>query len=228
MLNSRYNVTRFVLKLFLFLVAVVLASVGAIWGGALLSPSCSSVTQGQTRFDVAVVLGSGVEPDGTLLQPALGRIAGGVKLWQSGIVDSLHFTGAGEFYDDRSTAGVMAAWAVNQGVPQAVITLEEASKSTLQNALYSGPMLQDKPSKIIVTEGFHVTRAWMSFLLMGTPPRTICHAVRFREVGPHWRGPGDMLRREILALWFNLGRGMIWILATTAGAERTLVDTWLN
>lgn len=223
----RYRWIRVFLTLCLAMVALVLVSVGAIWGGAMLSPPCK-LAEGQARYDVAVVLGSGVGRDGTLLQPARGRIEAGVALWRAGVVDGLHFTGAGAFDDDRSTAGEMAAYAVQLGVPQGQITLEEASMSTLQNALYSKPLLQDMPSRIVVTEGFHVTRSWMSFLLMGMPPKAICHSVRFRVGGPRWRGPGKMLRREVLALWYNLGRGMLWHGAMFVGADRTNVDTLLN
>ena len=224
----RYKGVRVIVVLCLAAVAFVLASVGLIWGGAMLSPSCSKLAEGQGRYDVAIVLGSGVERDGTLLQPARGRIAAGVALLEAGVVDSLHFTGAGAFEDGRSTAGEMAAWAIQQGVPSAAITLEESSMSTLQNALYSRPMLQDMPSQVVVTEGFHVARSWMSFLLMGMPPKAICHSVRFRVGGPRWRGPGPMLRREVLALWFNLGRGMLWHGAVIVGADRGAVDPWLN
>jgi vancomycin permeability regulator SanA len=74
--------------------------------------------------------------------------------------------GAGERV---SKAEGMKEIALDEGVPPNAILLEERSGSTLQNALFSRQALGgDVPGHVvIVTDRFHIPRAWASFRWAG-------------------------------------------------------------
>ena len=96
--------------------------------------------------------------------------------------------------------------AISLGVPASAATAESASQSTLQNALMSREVLGPRAGQgvILVTDGFHLARAWASFRWAGYRPAHLAASSAFgRQSAP------DQLRRvarEALAWWFNLAR----------------------
>ena len=161
------------------------------------------------KADVIVVLGAGMSADGTLHRETVARVTTGVDLFQRGQAPAIHFTGGRAVPDGPSAGAQMARLAISQGIPAGVISVEERSLSTLQNALFSRPMLADAQSVILVTEAFHLPRAAASFRWMGYDRITTAHAGRFRR-----NADGaisiTMIGREALAIWFNLGRAILW------------------
>ena len=100
----------------------------------------------------------------------------------------------------------MRELAVSLGVPAAATSVESLSQSTLQNALFSRPVLgplADAPV-MLVTDGFHLARAWASFRWAGYGPVRLAAASAFGDqpTAPADRWPA----REALAWWFNLAR----------------------
>lgn len=208
--------------------SAVMASSAAILGGAHLSPPCERVALSDASFDVAVVLGAGMHADGRLHRSTRGRVEAGVALYLAGRTPRLYMTGGALPSDGPSAGGQMAAYAEQLGVPTEDIGRETRSLSTLQNALFSKPDLGDETSLILVTEGFHITRSWLSFGWAGIAPDAACHSARFRENPGQGRNGAYMLGRELLAFWFNLARAPLWSLATALGVSRETADPWLN
>lgn len=161
--------------------------------------------------DVIVCLGAGMDPDGTLHPSAIARVETCAALYLAGTAPDVHFTGGRGRLGGPSAGAQMSALAQTLGVPPEAISIEEASQSTLQNALLSQPMLADAQSIRLVTEGFHLPRSYASFALMGdhTVHLTMSEPVRLTPQGRwNWR----VLLRETLAIWFNIGRYGVWLI----------------
>jgi uncharacterized SAM-binding protein YcdF (DUF218 family) len=167
-----------------------------------------------------IVLGAGVENDGTLDPQSLSRIETGVELYRAGLAPRLHLTG-GNIDDGPPIAEAMRLFALAHGVPEAAISVETNSKSTLQNALFSAQMLDGIPAgAILVTSAYHLPRAWASFRRAGAVDPVLVPAH-----GPDTRPPRDRaasLARETLAWWFNLARVGLWHVATLAGVPESI------
>ena len=147
--------------------------------------------------------------DGTLGRASVERVIKGVALYNSKAAPRIHFTGGPARPDGPSAGNQMAALARELGVPDTAITTENRSLSTLQNALFSKPMLEDSRSVILVSEAFHLPRSKASFWWMGYDNIQVAHSARFRRTN---KGQISlrMLGRETLAVWFNLGRAGLW------------------
>lgn len=175
--------------------------------------------------DVIVCLGAGMSADGTLHGPAIKRVETCAELYAKGIAPRVHFTGGRRVPDGPAAGDQMAKLAISLGVPDGAISRENESLSTLQNALFSQPMLADADTILIVTEAFHLPRSVTSFRLLGPQSATMymSEPVRLRDDGsPDWR----MLRREVTAIWFNGLRLGAWWLGGIFNIEGR--DGWLD
>ena len=201
----------------------------ARWAIALYAATFVAVVVQTARFenapygtlppvDTIVCLGAGMDPDGTLNRAAIKRVETCVELFRAGADRSVHFTGGRAAPVGPSAGAQMAALAQELGLPRSVISIEEASHSTLQNALFSQPMLADARSIRIVTEAFHLPRAYASFALMGAHDIhiTMSEPVRQRpDGGWNW----SVLAREALAIWFNALRYLVWLASGVVALE---------
>ncbi|WP_411890535.1 YdcF family protein [Yoonia sp. SDW83-1] len=156
-----------------------------------------------------VVIGAGMSANGTLHRESLARVDKGVALFAANLAPRIHFSGGRAAPDGPSAGAQMVRHAMAQGIPAAAISIEERSLSTLQNALFSKPMLADAQSILLVTEAFHLPRAKASFWWMGYDNILTAHAGRFRRA-PDNTISLTMIGRETLAIWFNLGRAILW------------------
>jgi uncharacterized SAM-binding protein YcdF (DUF218 family) len=168
---------------------------------------------------VIVVLGGGMEDDGTLGGDTAGRTRAGIWLFQAGLAPRIHFTG-GVPEDGVPGAGdQMRELAVELGVPPAAASAENHSRSTLQNALMSrdvlGPLAEEPI--ILVSDGYHLARSWLSFRWAGYRPVALSAASAFGD-----QPAADQARRvlrEALAWWFNLARIAVWHVAELVGVS---------
>ncbi len=211
---------RAIRRIFAVCVMIYLMTVLVVAGFAVaLGPRGA---EGLQPTDVIVVLGAGMDADGTLHPSSERRVDLGVALWQAGLAPALHFTGGMGRPGGPSAGGQMAARAMAQGVPEAAITTEGRSLSTLQNALFSQPMLAEARSLRLVTEGFHLPRAWASFAWVGDQTLYLSASTGFR--------PGSSVRmvlREAAAIWFNLARALVYGLAGALGVAGDTRADWL-
>ena len=168
------------------------------------------------NVDFIVCLGGGALDDGSLLYSSVVRAETCADLYLQGVSPTVLMTGANANGNFPSVAQAMAAVAMTRGVPSDAILLEEDSQSTLQNALFSKPLLQDADSLLLVTHGYHLHRSKLSFQAIGP------WEIALWSAGPFDRKPDGSiswkaLHRETLAIWFNLARFGVWWLGTRAG-----------
>lgn len=112
-----------------------------------------------------VVLGGAAELDGAMTAETAQRLARGLELYESGKAPLIVVSGGGE----PPVALAMAEAALAAGVPAAAILAEAGSRSTLQNALFTGDFAEidkDAPT-LVVTQRYHLPRAWASFRWAG-------------------------------------------------------------
>lgn len=88
-----------------------------------------------------------------------------IDLYQNGWAPKLIFSGAAQDKSGPSNAAVMRTQAIEQGVPESVITIEDQSETTKENAENTKDILQDEAIKtaIVVTSSYHMKRTILEF-----------------------------------------------------------------
>lgn len=121
-------------------------------------------------FDVAIVLGAAVNPDGTPSKALLRRTQHAIALYRKGIVSRLLLSG-GAVRAARAEALLMRDVALAAGLPEAAVVVETQSRSTLENALFCRPILEEAGWRriLVVTDGYHLRRALYTFGRLGMP-----------------------------------------------------------
>lgn len=186
----------------LLLLTAAAISAHALWLDSLAGPPPPAET--------IVVLGGGVLGDGSPGPDTLRRTRQGIALWQAGAAPRILFTGGHRNPDLPGLADGMAVVALEAGLPESAISRENVSRSTLQNALFSADALPPGEAApiILVSDGYHLARAWVSFRWAGFEPVGLSAASAFGGGDPRdkvWR-----VGRETLAWWFNAGRLALW------------------
>lgn len=114
--------------------------------------------------DVIVVLGAGIRRDGRAGWALTRRAVQGATLWKQGVADTVLCTGAQAEGYPRSEASVCREILLREGVDPSAILLEESSRSTEENAIYSQYILEDfgYESVVLVSDSYHILRAeWL-------------------------------------------------------------------
>lgn len=111
--------------------------------------------------DVIVVLGSGLRRDGSAGDALARRSIWAARLWVEGYAPYVLCTGGISEHQERSEAAACREILISRGVDADVIFLEEASRSTEENTLYSLPIFEANgwQSAVVVTDAFHALRA---------------------------------------------------------------------
>nr|WP_246413762.1 YdcF family protein [Rubricella aquisinus] len=155
-----------------------------------------------------VVLSAGLRPDGTIDAESGSRARYAAALFRQGAAPQVIVTGGTSRGHPLSTAQRMADVMVAEGVPVDAITVEGASLSTLQNALFSKPLAGGRRI-LLVTEGTHMARSVLTFRWAGydiaataasPPPQGWSLLKRLTREGAAW---GFNIAR--MALWYALG-----------------------
>ena len=108
------------------------------------------------HFDLILVLGCAVRPDGTPSHMLEDRIKTGVSLYRAGLADGILMSGdRSEGYDE---VGTMERVAEEFGVPKEVITIDPEGYSTYESMVN---LLKAHKGKrvLIVTQKYHLYRA---------------------------------------------------------------------
>ncbi len=114
------------------------------------------------RWDVVVVLGAALGPEGDLGPALAERVLAGVEAWRDGRAPLLMMTGALE-------AEKMKRRAVKLGVPAAQILVEPTARTTRENALRCAALLRQHGlgRALVVTQAYHRPRAVAAFRRAG-------------------------------------------------------------
>lgn len=87
------------------------------------------------------------------------RIARYVRLYAAGLAPVVVFSD-GEYRLNCPSSGMqMALYAISIGLPEQAAIVQDFAQSTLQNALFSLPLVPDGQRFFIVTEAFHLPRS---------------------------------------------------------------------
>lgn len=102
-----------------------------------------------------------------------------IKLYKNGWSDKLIFSGAASDKDSPSNALVMKKIALEAGVPDSAIQIDELAETTKQNAQNVQAMYKDVNIKsiILVTSGYHQRRASLEFGKISSDVKVINHSV---------------------------------------------------
>ena len=141
------------------LMVIVICTPLAGWIGHKMSGGFDNA-----QGDVLIVLGGAGVQDGILGHDSYLRAEYAVRAWRGGHFRQVFVTGGGNLPAAPGIRDLM----VFQGVPAAAITVESASESTRQNALFSRDALRAMPgTKILLTSDFHIYRATRVFRRAG-------------------------------------------------------------
>jgi uncharacterized SAM-binding protein YcdF (DUF218 family) len=125
--------------------------------------------------DVMVILGAGLQGPDDRPGPALvRRTAKGADLWRRGLAEQIICSGGVGINRARSEADACAELLRGLGVPDSAILLEEQSRSTEENALYTLEVMQAHgwETALLVSDGYHLLRAHWIFSNTGIPNST--------------------------------------------------------
>lgn len=119
-------------------------------------------------YDVAVVLGAAVNPDGSPSPALLRRTMHGVTLYRSGRARHLLMSGRG-LRSSPSEASLMRQAALAAGIPESAVLIEDRSLNTLDNARFSKPIIEERgwTRVLVVSDGYHLRRALYTFRRFG-------------------------------------------------------------
>lgn len=112
--------------------------------------------------DVAIVLGAATS-NGEVTPVFQERINHGIWLYENGFVKTLIFTGGIGEGNEKSDAWVAKQYAIEQGIPESVILLEEQSTITQENIENAKKIMDDNcyDTAIIVSDPLHMKRAML-------------------------------------------------------------------
>lgn len=142
---------------------------------------------------VAILLGALVRPDGTASRTLRRRAEVAAALYHEGRVNQIIATG-GVGPHPPSEASATAAVLRELGVPEDAITLEERSRTTVENIRFAMERLPHDASVVLVSDVWHLPRARFIARRLGlrttgaSPPLRGSHPLRtlrliLRELG---------------------------------------------
>ncbi|WP_196890007.1 YdcF family protein [Aureivirga sp. CE67] len=116
----------------------------------------------EQKSDVAIVLGAGTN-NGKISPVFRERVNHGIYLYKNKIVDKIIFTGGFGENQKQADSEIAKKYALEKGVPEAVILMETKSKYTYQNLEESKKIMDslNYNSALIVTDPLHSKRAML-------------------------------------------------------------------
>lgn len=115
------------------------------------------------RYELAIVLGALLHPDGRPSAAMRRRVAHAVALHRAGQVQRLLLSGGGA----PCEADAMAELARAAGVKPSVLLLERQSRNTVENALFSLRLVEPGARLVVVSDAWHLPRALHVFRRLG-------------------------------------------------------------
>lgn len=112
------------------------------------------------KYDIAIVLGSPAKVDGSLSRMQKTRLDAAIRLYQNKKVKKILISGS-NVVNDYVEAEVMAAYAIDKGIPASDIYLEIKARNTFENLKFAKNICNQTNIKdvIVVTSNFHARRA---------------------------------------------------------------------
>lgn len=117
------------------------------------------------KADVIIILGGGINKDGSLKSPSLFRVKLAAELYHQGLADyimpSSKWSFQLEFIPSKTIAAAMREVLIKQKIPASNIIIEDASYDTIGNIYFCKKLLKNHHWKniMVVTSPFHEKRA---------------------------------------------------------------------
>jgi SanA protein len=183
-------------KMLIALLALIVAGVAVPW---ILCAMVRARADGRIYTDignvppapVALVLGAGLERDGSPTPALRDRVETAVDLYKAGKVKKLLMSGDNRFINYNEPAA-MKKLAVQLGVPAEDIVLDYAGRRTYDSC-YRAKEIFEVKQIIIVTQRFHLDRSIFLCDAMGVPSVGVVADRRVYQTLPWWE------LREVLA-----------------------------
>jgi uncharacterized SAM-binding protein YcdF (DUF218 family) len=184
------RIVRAVLVLLVVWMLVCVALAGVVFA--------YSRADGAQPADVIVVLGAGLSRDGRPGPAIVRRGEHAAELYTEGYAPRLICSGGYAINRMRSEADACREVLLANGVPEDAIIIEDRSRSTEENALYTQEIMQanDWDTALVVSDGYHLLRTHWIFAQQGmsiytspaADPPLINHIISIgREVvALHW------------------------------------------
>lgn len=168
MTNSLHQKTKSRKILKRVLLIALLAAI--LYFAAFMSAIHIAGTKDNTRpADVIIVLGAGLRPDGRPGPALTRRSMRAADLWHEGIAPNVICAGGQAESLPRSEADACREILRNNGLPPSAILLEDKSRSTEENALFSSQLMEERgwTSAVLVSDSYHMLRAGWLFTQRG-------------------------------------------------------------
>ena len=192
--------------------------------------------------DGIVVLGGAISPDVSAardevaLNEAAERLTVVAELARRYPGARIVFSGGSGalIYDEGAEAPLALRLLESLGIPRARITLEDRSRNTVENAVFSKAIVQPKPGErwLLVTSAHHLPRAVGVFRKAGFPVEA--YPVDWRTRGADdalrpFASVGDGLRRSDTAVREWVGLAVYWLTGRSSelfpGPRTTVIET---
>ncbi len=178
------------------LLAIIIAMLAALWVlrttvRTRAAPRIYTRVTDAPSAPVALVLGAGLERDGSPTPALRDRVATAVDLYKAGKVEKLLMSGDNRFVNYNEPAA-MKKLAVLLGVPAEDIVLDYAGRRTYDSC-YRAKEIFEVKQVIIVTQRFHLDRSIFLCDAMGVPSVGVVADRRVYQTLPWWE------LREVLA-----------------------------
>jgi len=109
--------------------------------------------------ECAIVFGAAVHKNSTPGPGIRRRVRTATDLYNEGKIEKLYFSGGfGSTFQAKSEAMVMKEVALEAGVPEKDIFIEEQATSTWENIEYTAPMMQNCTSVVGISDRYHLAR----------------------------------------------------------------------
>lgn len=152
--------------------------------------------------DIIIVLGSGLRDDGRPGPALTRRSRHGAALWQRGVAPLILCTGGQSEYYPRTEAEACREILLDRGLPIEAILMEERSRSTEENAIFSKRILEELQLSraVLVSDSYHMPRARWLFSMQGIEtyagpvpagrirdPRVVPYSLTREFIAFHWQ-----------------------------------------
>lgn len=208
-MNKRIDYGKWLFRLVLVgCVGWLLLVIGLLW----IIHHTGTVDERQ-QSDVIVVLGAGLSHSGRPGYALTRRASHAAELYHAGYADTIICTGGIAPNQTRSEADACAQVLGWRDVPRNAILLEEQSRSTEENAIYSYPIIQANgfDDVLLVSDAFHVFRARYIFQSEGITvnlspvprenmqrqSRSYTHYILREVAALHWQFLKEMLNLPV-------------------------------
>ena len=187
-----------------------LLTVVGVWLIGCAAIALVIVVYGETEraepADVIVVLGAGLRRNGEPGPALTRRVNHAAAVFEQGYAPAIICTGGyPQRGIQRSEADACRALLLAQGIPESAVFLEEQSRSTEENAVYTQAIMEENgwQSALVVSDGYHLLRAELIFSQVGiahttsptvSPPFfTYVSSVAREVVALHWQAVKTIL-----------------------------------